>query len=108
MSTFDLGAHHSDPALDGLSGLVSLGEDQFIAISDDKGEFGPTRAYLLTEDPEGTFTVSDEIHFRDLQGRALDPDAFDAEEIRVLPNGNLLWSTEGQPDSLSNRAPRTD
>ena len=103
--TFDLGAHHGDPALGGLSGLAALGEHQFIAISDDKGEFGPTRAYLLTENPEGTFTVSDEIHFRDLQGRALDPGAFDAEEIRVLPNGNLLWSTEGQPDSLSNRAP---
>ena len=102
---FDLGAATSDAAVGGLSGLTALDDGTYLAISDDKGEHGPTRAYRLTIDSQGQAQVIDEVDFTNSDGSAYDPKAFDAEEIRQLPNGHLLWTTEGDSTSLSNRSP---
>lgn len=102
---YDLGAHVSDTAVGGLSGLDWLGGKNFIAISDDKGDHGPVRAYQLQISPDATAKVTGQVTFTNADGSDYDPAVFDPEEIRVLPNGHFLWTSEGQLDSLKNRAP---
>ncbi|GAB3072752.1 esterase-like activity of phytase family protein [Corynebacterium aquatimens] len=107
---FDLGAvARQDPALvtefGGLSGIDSVGEgagQRFIAISDDKGDFGPVRAYYVRQQSGNgdvsQFSVDGKLVFTRADGSeyAAAGEYIDAEEIRVLPNGNFLWTTEGR------------
>lgn len=94
---FDLGKAANDPLVGGLSGIEALGPGKYIAISDDKGEEGPVRAYHLTQDGE-SYGVGEQVTFADKNGTpyAEAGEFIDAEEIRVLPNGNFLWTTEGR------------
>ena len=102
---FDLGAASKDPNLGGLSGLTALADGSYLAISDDKGDHGPTRAYRLTIDNNGRAKVIGQVTFTNPDGSAYNPKGFDAEEIRQLPNGHLLWTTEGESQSTKNLSP---
>lgn len=105
IGNFDLGAATDDQSVGGLSGLTALADGSYLAISDDKGDYGPTRAYRLTIDNNGEAQVTGEMDFTNPDGSAYNPAAFDAEEIRQLPNAHLLWTTEGDSSSLLNRSP---
>ena len=102
---FDLGKATQDPSVGGLSGLASLADGSYLAISDDKGDYGPTRAYRLNIDNSGQAQVIGRVVFTNPDGSAYDPKEFDAEEIRQLPNGHLLWTTEGGSQGAENRSP---
>ena len=89
----------------GLSGLTALADGSYLAISDDKGDYGPTRAYRLNIDNSGRAQVIGRVVFTNPDGSAYNPKKFDAEEIRQLPNGHLLWTTEGGSQGAENRSP---
>ena len=102
---FDLGKATHDPSVGGLSGLTSLADGSYLAISDDKGDHGPTRAYRLNIDNNGQAQVIGRVVFTNPDGSAYNPKEFDAEEIRQLPNGHLLWTTEGGSQGTENGSP---
>ena len=102
---FDLGQASKDPNVGGLSGLTALADGSYLAISDDKGDHGPTRAYRLNIDSNGQAKVIGQVNFTNPNGTAYNPKEFDAEEIRQLPNGHLLWTTEGESAGSRNRSP---
>lgn len=86
----------------GISGLDRAADGSFWAIADDRGgERGTPRFYNLAidHDPAGTVTVKVQLQRHMLRedgtpfpatARTVDPEA-----IRVAPNGNLYWSSEG-------------
>lgn len=86
----------------GISGLDRLPDGRFVAISDDRGgERGTPRFYTLGLDYDATGFQAVRILSQNLMLR---PDGtpfpansrtVDPEGIRVLANGNLAWSSEG-------------
>lgn len=102
---FDLGQAGKDPNVGGLSGLTALADGSYLAISDDKGDHGPTRAYRLSIDSSGKAKVIGQVNLTNPNGTPYNPKEFDAEEIRQLPNGHLLWTTEGESAGSKNRSP---
>lgn len=91
---FDFSAVNDDPAAGGFSGIDEVAPGRYVVLSDDKNEHGPVRAYVFTTTDHKTFTRDGVIEFTDPEGKAYD-EFIDPEEIRVLPNGNFLWTTEG-------------
>ena len=86
----------------GLSGLDRLRGDQYLAISDDKGDGRPPRFYQLSIglDPAHramTVRVERQTPLRDARGARFPTDraVVDPEGIRHLANGHILWSSEG-------------
>ncbi len=102
---FDLSQASKDPNVGGLSGLTALADGSYLAISDDKGDHGPTRAYRLNIDNNGRAKVTGQVNFTKPDGSAYNPKEYDAEEIQQLPNGHLLWTTEGESKGSKNRSP---
>ncbi|MGV0375292.1 esterase-like activity of phytase family protein [Corynebacterium hadale] len=94
VSRFDFSATEHDPAIGGLSGMDQLEDGRYIAISDDKHEHGPIRAYIFTTQDHRRFAHEGEVRLTLPDGSDY-TEFIDAEEIRQLPNGNLLWTTEG-------------
>lgn len=86
----------------GISGIDRLGAGHYVAISDDRGgERGTPRFYDLSLSYDATnfygVTINSQTYMQRADGtpfpatsRTVDP-----EGIRVLPNGNLAWSSEG-------------
>ena len=86
----------------GISGLDRAADGSYYAISDDRGgERGTPRFYNLSLDYDATgfhgVTVNSQTTMKRPDGsnfpstsRTIDP-----EGIRVAPNGNLYWSSEG-------------
>lgn len=76
----------------GLSGLdFDAKRRQFVAISDDKGDYGPARYYRLPA--AGVLAGHPRPTEMPLLGLA--PQTFDLESIRLRPNGNVLVTSEG-------------
>ena len=90
----------------GLSGLArDTASDRFWAISDDRGQHGPVRAFRLRiEVPaaaagssfEPTVAVEAMLRLTDAKGRPFEPASIDPEGIAPVPGGFLV-STEAIP-----------
>lgn len=82
---------------------IDLGPDGvFYALSDDRGGEGRTpRFYMIDLDYDGggfhDVKIAGVRHMRDLGGEHFPSDrrSVDPEGLRVAPNGNLYWSSEG-------------
>lgn len=86
----------------GISGIDRLANGSYVALSDDRGgERGTPRFYNLSLDYTASgftgVTINSQTYMQRPDGspfpatsRTLDP-----EGIRLLPNGNLAWSSEG-------------
>ncbi|MCT1451941.1 esterase-like activity of phytase family protein [Corynebacterium sp. p3-SID1145] len=95
LNRFDFTPVRPDQAMGGFSGIDQMKPGEYVVISDDKNEHGPIRAYRFASSDLRTFTPAGELHFTQPDGSPY-TDYIDAEEIRVLPDGNLLWTTEGK------------
>ncbi|MHB1047675.1 MAG: esterase-like activity of phytase family protein [Thermoanaerobaculia bacterium] len=95
---------HEKTRVGGLSGLAWDGEaSRFLAISDDRGHFGPVRVYRIrlevgpVRDGRLPFTATVSVDgmtlLTDAKGRPFVPSRIDTEGIALLP-GRLLVSTE--------------
>ncbi|MDC8773460.1 esterase-like activity of phytase family protein [Roseateles albus] len=86
----------------GISGLDRAADGSYYAISDDRGgERGTPRFYNLNLDYDANgfkaVTVNSQTYMKRPDGSAFPSNArtVDPESIRVAPNGNLYWSSEG-------------
>lgn len=86
----------------GISGLDRAADGSYYAISDDRGgERGTPRFYNLNLDYDGkgfkAVTINSQTTMKRPDGSAFPSNArtVDPESIRVAPNGNLYWSSEG-------------
>lgn len=95
--------------LGGLSGLTWVAGDDYLAISDDKSEFGPPRFYRLSirpeEQPDGNgrrirAEVLGWTAVRDASGNPLDAKRADLEGIAALGEGDVFVSSEGWGERL--------
>ena len=114
IGTIDLGRAPVDPAVanvvgdapvGGISGLDSLGGDRYLALSDDRAAKGPARAYEISvplgkagEPLQDAAAVDSAIALTDPSGVGYAEGSVDPESIRVLPDGGLLWTSEGAAD----------
>lgn len=105
ITSFNFSAVNGDAAIGGLSGIDEVAPGRYIVLSDDKGEHGPIRAYYFTTEDHKTFTPAGEVRFTDPQGNAY-TEFMDPEEIRILPSGNFLWTTEGNAKAGQVAAPQ--
>lgn len=103
----------SDVPFGGLSGLDATtgsagdgngGSGRYLALSDDRAEDGPARAYpleLTTGEGKdgatgiGDATVDAPITLTDKNGAAYKEGTVDPESIRSTEGGGLLWTSEG-------------
>jgi hypothetical protein len=101
------GLEHGGTRVGGLSGLAfDEAAGVFWAISDDRGQFGPVRAYALRIDlhpragepdlPSPAVTVERVLSLTDRKGRPWGEGAIDPEGIALVPGGFLV-STEAIP-----------
>lgn len=86
----------------GLSGLDYDPDTQrFLALSDDRADRGPARFYELAIELDAygiaAFEVINTIELRDFGEKPYPKGSVDPEELRLLPNGNLVWTDEGAP-----------
>ncbi len=83
----------------GISGLERVGQEDYVALSDDSAQHGPARAYLMTipSDPaSGTPpTVTGATLLRNASGQPYAPQTVDPESVRLLPSGDFAWTSEG-------------
>lgn len=96
--------------LGGLSGIDHVQGSHYLAISDDPAQNGPARAYMLnlSFDDRGAVsaaTVTDVIELTDQNGQPFAELSVDPEAIRVLPDGNLIWTSEGYARNGQFQAP---
>ena len=79
----------------GISGFDYVAKDQqFYAITDDKGKYGPIRFYRLSLDKEHQISNIEETVLTDNTGVLLGQKEFDAEAIRYHPDNKIVWSSE--------------
>ncbi len=101
------GLEHEGMRVGGLSGLAfDEASGSFWAISDDRGQYGPVRAYRLRIDVDPgaggskpaapPVTIEEVLVLRDAKGRAFAEGAIDTEGIALVPGGFLV-STEAIP-----------
>jgi len=89
-----------DPEIGGLSSISYIGGDVYYAISDDRGQRGPARYYVLSIDladgrlDPGDVAVTGWHELFDADGEALLPDTYDLEGMVALDD-NLFISSEG-------------
>ncbi|GAA4803019.1 esterase-like activity of phytase family protein [Tomitella cavernea] len=88
----------------GISGLESLGDDRYLGISDDRADKGPARVYRMTlprtpDGGTGLALVTGTILLTDENGRGFAPGSVDPESIRTMPDGTLLWTSEGDAEA---------
>lgn len=94
VNRFNFSAVTNNEAAGGFSGIDKVAPGRYVVLSDDKNEYGPIRAYFLTTADNKTFTEDGTVEFVGKDGKPY-TEFMDPEEIRVLPNGNFLWTTEG-------------
>lgn len=95
VSTAELGSG-TGVRIGGLSGLdFDARAGEFYAASDDKGEYGPARYYRVPA--AGVLAGKPSATAVPLQGLAAE--TYDLEALRLLPNGNLLLTSEGLKSS---------
>lgn len=110
--TFPTGLQYSGTTVGGLSGIdYRPGTNDFIAISDDRSQLNPARTYTLTMNLTAaaftgvTFTgVNTLVDTANAPYAAL---AIDPESIRMLPNGNFIYTSEGDKNNNINAFIRT-
>ena len=99
------GTRFQNTEVGGLSGIDRLPDGRFVAISDDHGVTssgrGLPRFYTLSLDyDEHAFhgvRLLSQLPLPQPDGRPFDGDGMvDAEDIRLLPNGHLVWASEGR------------
>ncbi len=83
----------------GLSGIDYIGGGNYIAISDDRSQFQPARFYTLDLDlTPAAFTgvtFNAVTTLKNTAGNAYPALSIDPEAIRLLSNGNILYTSEG-------------
>ncbi|MBV5286168.1 MAG: esterase-like activity of phytase family protein [Methyloversatilis discipulorum] len=86
----------------GISGIDRAADGSYWAIADDRGgERGTPRFYNLSLDYDATgfngVTINSQTYMQRPDGTTFPSNArtVDPEGIRVAPNGNLYWSSEG-------------
>ena len=86
----------------GISGIDRAADGSYWAISDDRGgERGTPRFYNLSLDYDATafngVTINSQTYMQRPDGTTFPSNArtVDPEGLRVAPNGNLYWSSEG-------------
>ncbi len=87
----------------GLSGIDALGGGSFALISDDRSQLNPARFYTATIDvtqfdadgSNGGVTFTGVTTLLDPSGVSYPALSIDPESIRRLPNGNYLYTSEG-------------
>lgn len=100
------GTLFEDVEFGGISGLDRAADGRYWAISDDRGgERGTPRFYNLSLDYDAAgfngVTVNSQTYMQRPDGSTFPSNArtVDPEGIRVAPNGNLYWSSEGNWNS---------
>ncbi|WP_182358605.1 esterase-like activity of phytase family protein [Tomitella gaofuii] len=114
IDTYDLSGAQFSPAVaralpdgtpfGGISGLEPLGDDRYLGISDDRADKGPARVYRLAlprtpDGGTGLAQVTGMILLTDEHGRGFAPGSVDPESIRAMPDGTLLWTSEGDAEA---------
>ncbi len=96
----------------GISGLEKdyNNKNIYYAISDDRGNYGPIRAYKMTlkrSERTENFTLipTNTIRLKTKVGNLLAKNSIDPEGIRIDSEGNLLISTEGEARNNSSKIP---
>ena len=83
----------------GLSGIDYIGGTSFVANSDDRSQFGNARFYTLdlalTSTAFSGVTFTKVTEFKTPAGIPYPTLQIDPESIRRLPNGNYLYTSEG-------------
>lgn len=86
----------------GISGLDRAADGTYWALSDDRGgERGMPRFYNISLNYDAIgfsgVTINRQLNMKRADGTAFPADArtVDPEGIRIAPNGNLYWSSEG-------------
>lgn len=89
-----------DPRVGGLSSILHVRNDLYYAISDDRGEFGPARYYVLRIDlsdgrlEDGDAVIAEWRELTDAAGAPFARGTVDLEGM-VAVNGALFVSSEG-------------
>ncbi|WP_413568735.1 esterase-like activity of phytase family protein [Bdellovibrio sp. HCB117] len=92
----------------GLSGIAWSGHSLY-AVSDDRGRFGEPRFYefeLSIEKKSVTLKPKDVLFIKNLPKHEGKEDALDAEGLVLLPNGDLVISSEGNNNAKPRQMPR--
>jgi len=93
-----------DTVVGGLSGIdFDPGRNRWVALSDDRSEHGPARFYTLDLQPSpGQLQVTfKDVHIlrqpdgQPFPSRRQGGSVPDPEAVRILPSGDLLWTSEG-------------
>lgn len=102
-----------DTTLGGLSALAyDRQRDRFYALSDDRGQYGPSRFYQLAiswrlqqngQPAFDTVTLESATPLRDQEGNPFSPGYLDPEGLALAPNNRLWISSEG--DDRQNAPP---
>jgi hypothetical protein len=84
----------------GLSGLAfDKANGRWLALSDDRSEKAPARVYRVTLDYDASSfrsaAVSGVVTLRTAEGKPFPAGGIDPEALRLAPNGNLYWTSEG-------------
>lgn len=89
--------------LGGLSGIdYDSRNGRYVAISDDRSEVAPSRFYQLAIDVADNqlkhVAVTGVTPFRNPAGKTYPRQRVDPESIRVGPNDQVYWGSEGHPE----------
>jgi len=102
-SIIPTGTQYAGTTVGGLSGIDALGGGQFAIISDDRSQINPARFYTATIDVSqfnangvnSGVTLTGVTTLLDPSGVSYPALSIDPEAIRRLPNGNYLFTSEG-------------
>lgn len=105
--TFPTGYQYQGIEVGGLSGIdYDPASDRYIAISDDRAQYGPARFFDLQIDlADGQLDPGDVVftgitQILDQNDAAFEPLSVDPEAIRFSPvPGRLFWTSEGDADT---------
>lgn len=104
--TVALGTTFSGTTIGGISGLEYVGGNSFLALSDDRSQINPARFYGISLDLTSTsfsgVTFNTVTTLKDPSGNPYPALSIDPESIRRLPNGNLLYTSEGDVNNNIN------
>lgn len=92
-----------DSTVGGLSGMAWNGE-HLISISDDRGKFGGARAYELDLKIKGDNVQLTPLKAIPITGTG--KNSLDMEAIVILPDGNLVLSSEGDNNAKPRSLPK--
>ncbi|MDU0477715.1 esterase-like activity of phytase family protein [Staphylococcus chromogenes] len=109
LNTFDVNAAIASGAIDtagipfgGISGLDHVGHNRYLAISDDRSDKAPARAYELAieQDHSGKVVEVDLIRtltLTDQSGATYPAKSIDPESVRITDQG-FFWTSEGDAE----------